>query len=257
MNEKLLISLGLTSVQAEILSCLLENKAQRASNIAKKTKRPRGVVYKGLEELISLKLASKKDGKAGITIFSAEHPANLEQILDKKEKDLAKAKSDFNSFLPDLVSAYNLISNKPGVKFYEGEEGLRKVLEDTLTSKTEICLLLNRESLNKEETFKEVNALFKKKREQLGIKKKIIRIEREPLHEPNTGLDYEKITAIRYLDKTCPPFKSSIQIYDNKISFQVINQEQIISIIIEDKNIYEMNKFIFDCLWEEAGRKII
>lgn len=255
MNEKILLGLGLTKVQAEIFDCLLQNGSQKANNIAKKTKRPRGVVYKGLEELISLKLALKKEGKAGITIFSAEHPANLEQILDKKEKDLARAKSTLESSLPDLVSAFNLISNKPGVKFYEGEEGLIKVLEDTLTSKTEICLLLNKESLNQEDTFREVNAQYKKKREKLNIKKKILRIGVEPFHEENLGDDYEKITDIRYLNRPTSPFKSSFQIYDNKISFQVINKEQIISIIIEDRNIYEMNKFIFDCLWDDAGKK--
>ncbi len=256
MNEKTLYNLGLTKVQAEIFDCLLQNGAQKAVDIAKKTKRPRGVVYKGLEELISLKLAIKKEGKAGITVFSAEHPSNLEQILEKKEKDLAKAKSVFENSLPDLVSAFNLISNKPGVRFYEGDEGLKKVLEDTLTSKTEICLLLDKEALNQEELFKDINASYKKKREKLGIKKKVIRVGKEPFHEANIGLEYEKITDIRYLDKAHLPFKSSIQIYDNKISFQVINQGQVISIIIEDKNIYEMNKFIFDCLWEDTEKKL-
>ena len=76
MNEKILYNLGLTKVQAEIFDCLLQNGAQKAVDIAKKTKRPRGVVYKGLEELISLNLAIKKDGQAGITVFAAEHPAN-------------------------------------------------------------------------------------------------------------------------------------------------------------------------------------
>lgn len=255
MNEKTLYNLGLTKVQADIFDCLLQNGAQKAVDIAKKTKRPRGVAYKGLEELIALKLAIKKEGKAGITVFSAEHPSNLEQILEKKEKDLAKAKSALESSLPDLVSAFNLISNKLGVRFYEGEEGLIKILEDTLTSKTEICLLLNKEALEKEEEFKKVNAIYKKKREQLGIIKKVIRIGAEPYHEASVSLDYQKITEIRYLDKPNNSFKSSIQIYDNKISFQVINKDKIISIIIEDKNIYEMNKFIFTCLWDDAGKK--
>lgn len=255
MNETILYNLGLTRVQAEIFNCLLENGPQKASDIAKKTKRPRGVAYKGLEELANLSLVTKKEARAGIFVFTAEHPSKLEKVLNQKEKDLEKTKSAFASSLPDLISAYNLASNKPGVRFYEGEDGLKKVLDDTLTSKTDICLLLDKESLNKEEQFKEVNALYKKRREQLGISKKIIRVGAEPFHEAGTGSEYQKITDIRYLNKTAAPFKSSIQIYDNKISFQVINKGQIISIIIEDKHIYEMNKFIFDCLWEEAGKE--
>lgn len=254
MNEKILLGLGLTKVQSEILDCLLQNGPQKASDIAKKTKRPRGVAYKGLEELIDLGLAIKKEGKLGVTMFAAEHPSNLAGVLEHREHELEKIKKSFTASLPDLVSAYNLISNKPGVRFYEGEEGLKKVLDDTLTSKTEICLLLDKETLNKEDEFKEANDIYKKKREKLGIKKKILRIGAEPFHEPSTGLDYEKITDIRYLNRPAVPFKSSIQIYDNKISFQVINQGQIISIIIDDKNIYEMNKFIFDCLWTDAEK---
>lgn len=255
MNEKTLYNLGLSKVQAEIFDCLLENGPQKAGDIAKKTKRPRGVAYKGLEELANLSLVSKKEAKAGIFVFAAEHPSNLEKVLEQKEKDLAKTKSAFESSLPDLISAYNLISNKPGVRFYEGEEGLKKALEDTLASKTEILLLLDKEALEKEQEFREINADYKKKREKLGIVKKVIRIGVEPYHEASFGSEYQKITDIRYLNKTNATFKSSVQIYDNKISFQVIDKGQIISIIIEDKNIYEMNKFIFNCLWEEAGRK--
>ena len=254
MNEKILLSLGLTKVQAEILTCLLENGSKKASDIAKITKRPRGVAYKGLEELIDLDLVIKKDVKQGIALFAAEHPSNLERVLERREKELEKTKKTFTSSLPDLISTYNLISNKPGVRFYEGEEGLRKVLDDTLTSKTDIYLLLNKEALNQEDEFKEVNDLYKKKREKLGIKKKIIRVGKAPFHEVSNALDYEKITDIRYLEKESLPFKTSLQIYDNKISYQVISQEKIISIIIEDKDIYEMNKFVFKHLWESIEK---
>lgn len=255
MNEKTLLSLGLTKVQAEILDCLLQAGPQKASDVAKKTKRPRGVAYKGLEELIDLNLVIKKEGRRGVASFAAEHPANLEKVLEKKEKDLEKTKQAFAASLPDLISAYNLIENKPGVRFYEGEEGVKKVLDDTLSSKTEIYLILNKKALDKEEEFKEINDLYKKKREGLGLKKKIIRVGRPPFHEPSTALNYEKITEIRYLDKTNTLFKSSLQIYDNKISYQVISHEKIISIIIDDKDIYEMHRFIFETLWNDLAKQ--
>jgi sugar-specific transcriptional regulator TrmB len=249
MNEKILLGLGLTKVQSEILDCLLQNGSQKASDIAKRTKRPRGVAYKGLEELIVLGLAIKKEAKAGITVFAAEHPSNLERVLDQKEKDLVKTKSAFAASLPDLISAFNLANNKPGVRFYEGEEGIRKVLDDTLESKTEIYMILNKDALSKEEEFNKLNSEYKIKREKTGIIKKIIRVGKEPFHEENTGENYEKITEIRYLDEEASPFKASVQIYNNKISYQVTDQGKMISIIIDDKNIYELHKFIFESLW--------
>ncbi len=255
MDKKILLKLGLTNVQAEIFDCLLQNGPLKASDIARKTKRPRGVTYKGLEELIDLGLISKKESKSSVTLFIVEHPANLEKVLEYREKELNKTKREFTASLPDLISSYNLINNKPGVKFYEGQDGFRRVLEDTLTSKTEICLLLDKSALQKEEEFRKINSWYKNRREQLGIPKRIIRIGADPFHEPNSNLDYKKITNIRYLNKHLVQFKSAIQIYDNKVSFQVINKEHLVSIIIENKNIYEINKFIFNSLWNEAGEK--
>jgi len=249
MNEKILLGLGLTKVQAETLDCLLQNGPQKASDIAKKTKRPRGVAYKGLEELITLGLAVKKEAKSGIAVFAAEHPSNLEKVLDQKEKDLDKTKSALAASLPDLVSAFNLASNKPGVRFYEGEEGIKKVLDDTLKSKTDIYMILNKEALATEEEFNRINSEYKIKREKIGVIKKIMRIGVPPVQAEKTSEDYKKITDIRYLDKESSPFKASIQIYDNKISYQVTSQDKMISIIIDDKNIYELHKFLFESLW--------
>ncbi|MFA5183934.1 MAG: helix-turn-helix domain-containing protein [Patescibacteria group bacterium] len=249
MYEKTLYNLGLSKVQAEILDSLLNSGPDKASNIAKKIKRPRGVAYKGLDELIRLNLVSKTEEVKGITIFAAEHPYNLETIAEQKEKEAIKHKQEFINALPDLISAYSLISNKPGVRFYEGEEGLRKILEDTLSSKTEIYLLLNKQALNEEGEFQEANLEYKQKREKLGIKKKIIRVGERPDQGSEQNSEYEKITAIRYLENLSATFKTSIQIYDGKISFQVINKGKIISILIENKDIYEMNRLMFETLW--------
>ena len=155
--------------------------------------------------------------------------------------------------MPNLVSNYNLTLNKPGVKFYEGESGMEKILDDTLTSKTEILLFINTDSLNEEAKFKEINEEYKRKRMRKGVKKRILRVGKKPEITFGTRDDrYDAITEIRYLEKTDLPFKSNVQIYDGKISYQIIDGANIISILIEDKNIYAMNKAWFEMLWEMA-----
>ena len=244
---------GLTKTQSTVLDHLLEFSDLKASEIAKVVHHPRGVVYKATEELLALGLVEKIEKEKGVTRYRAAHPRNLEQILDGKERELRENKKLFEEVLPNLSSSYNLTQNRPGVKFYEGAEGMEKILDDTLSSQTEILLFINTNSLTEEEQFREINAEYKRKRKFKGLTKRIIRVGKKPELTFGTSDDkYDAITEIRYLEKSPSVFKSSVQIYAGKISYQIIEGNNIISILVEDKNIYEMNKAWFETLWEIA-----
>lgn len=248
MYEKIINNLGLSKVQAEIFNCLLINGSDKASNIAKKIKRPRGVAYKGLEELVFMKLVIKDEGKKGIAMFSAEHPSHLEDILDKKEKEFKHSRQEFLNNLPDLISSYNLSNNKPGVKFYEGEEGIEKSLDDTLLAKDIIYTFADIEAVEK--NLKEINDTYSKKREKLGIKKRII-IADTPFNRNFLKHFNSQTTEFKFFPPEFYNFNSGVQIYDGKVSYQVISPENKMSIVIEDQNIYQMNKLLFEYLWDK------
>jgi sugar-specific transcriptional regulator TrmB len=245
-----LINIGLTKTQAVVFDYLLDNGEKKAIDISKKVGNPRGVVYTTLEELIKLGLAEKIENTGQIARFRAMHPRTLETVIEEKEKDLSKNKKMLAEILPLLSSKFNIGLHKPGIKFYEGEEGFRKILFDTLSSRTEVYLFINNEALTKEEKFKKINEEYKEKRKKLGLVKKIIRsgVKDETVNI-STDEVYEKITAIKYLNKETSSFKASMHIYDNKISYELIDENNFIAILIEDKNIYEMHKAFFDSLW--------
>ena len=199
-------------------------------------------------------LVEKQEKEGQIARFRASHPQNIEKMLEEAEKKLEQSKKAWADLLPQLVSSYNLTLNKPGIKFFEGEEGFKKVLYDTLTSKTEICLFIDTEAMKEEEKFREINEEYKNKRTKSGLKKKILRLRQKPELTFGTSDDrYDAITEIRYADKLPSHSKAAIHIYDGKISYQIIDGEKIIGILIEDKNIYEMNKAWFKMLWETAN----
>jgi len=250
MNEKILLGLGLTKVQSEIFSCLLQNGAKKASDIAKITKRPRGVAYKGLEELIDLGLVLKNEGKLGVALFTAEHPANLEKVLERREKELVKTKKEFAASLPDFVSAYNLISNKPGVKFYEGEEGVKKVLEDTLISNPDKKLCTFSDVASYATYLSDWNTnYYAPKRKKLGVFEKVI------IPDNTRALDYMKdyksneVTDILFIDHNNYPFATEINIYNNKVSFVTFSPDFMIGVIVENKEIYKTLLSIFNIVW--------
>lgn len=246
MNEKIFLGLGLTKVQSEIFSCLLQNGPKKASDVAKITKRPRGVAYKGLEELIDLGLVLKKESKLGVALFTAEHPSNLEKVLERREKELDKTKKEFTASLPDLVSAYNLVSNKPGVRFYEGISGFEKATFDTLTAKEEIYAFVDLAALEGE--FGEINKRYSAQREKMKIKKKLI-VADTPENRNFFKNFNNEITEVKFIKKEFYHFQSSLQIYNNKISYLTLDQANTISVIIDDKNIYSLNKLLFEYLW--------
>lgn len=245
MYKDILNELGLTKTQAEIMAYLLENGPAKVSVIAQKTSVPRGVAYKGLDELADLGLIEKKE-TAGIAIFQAEHPIKLEKIIENKEKEAGQARQRLVGLLPELVSMYNLANHKPGVYFYEGDEGIKQVLNDSLDSKTEIYTYADVEAVN--ESLREINARYAKERDKRGLKKKIIVPDTEASHK--FFLDYDKtITEIRYLGKDFYQFKTGMQIYDGKVSYQVIEPSHKLGIIIQDPNIYQMHKLLFEFIW--------
>ncbi|EKE11913.1 MAG: Transcriptional regulator, TrmB [uncultured bacterium] len=254
MENIILKQLGLNKNQILIYEYLLANGAQKASIIAKNTPLQRGVVYKTLDDLIEMGIIEKNEEENAIAHFTPLHPSTLKSLAESKIRTAQNTFNHLESEIGSLVSMYNLANNKPGIEFYEGIDGIKKVLEDTLKSKTEICLFLNRDALQKEEMFHEINEKYKVRRERAGVKKKIIRAGAKSLGDEEQKKEYQEITEIRYFEKNISPFKSSIQIYDNKISYQIIENGQVVSIIIEDRNIYEMNKAWFEYMWENSER---
>jgi sugar-specific transcriptional regulator TrmB len=245
---------GLTKTQSATMDYLLEHSETKASDIAKDIRHPRGVVYKALEELLALELVEKIEKTNQIARFRATHPQNLEKVLETKERELGQNKKILEEILPNLVSNYNLTLNKPGIMFYEGEDGMRKVLEDSLKSQTEICLFMNMDAATKESAFNKVNDEYVPKRIRAGIAKKIIEAGKKPeLTFGTSNEKYDALTQIRYIEKPMPLFKSALQIYDGKISYQIFDDKNIISILIQDKSIYEMHKAWFDLMWENLS----
>lgn len=251
MYTDLLRNVGLSEIQAKTLDFLLRNGESKAKDVAKGTDLARGVVYKALEELISLKLAEKKEKANQVATFRAEHPSKIEEFSSERENQAKKRKSEFLENLPNIISAYNLGNNKPGVKFLEGEDGIRIALFDTLKNTNEIYTFADVHAVKT--NVMEINEEYAEKRKKLGIKKKVIVADTEEnrayfsnYYSSHAGTD----TEVKFIKKEFCYFQTSMQIYSNKVSYQTLDKENKIAVIIEDKHIFEMHKLLFEYMWE-------
>ena len=245
----LIKNIGLPDSQAKIIAYLLTVPSAKASTITKKTTLPRGVVYSNLDKLIDQELVTKQDAPNAVSTFSLTHPSKLQNILQTKKKELQHQQQSLQNSLPELISLYNLSNNKPNIQFYEGIEGIKKVINDTLTSKTEIYTYADLEKVNK--YTRAINDEYTKKRDKLPITKKVLLVDSP--YTKSLLKDYKKTNlSVRFV-KNAKQFATVLQIYDGKISYTTLSKDKMIGIIIQDKNIFEMHKTLFENMWENAN----
>jgi len=255
MFKKIFLKSGLSPTQADILDYLYQNKEDRASGIARKIKKSRAIVYRDLDEMVKLKLVEKIEEPEKVAVFKIEHPSNIEKFFNKKEDQIKKDRDLFQNYLPDMVSSYNLINNKPGIRYYEGKEGIEIVAKDSLTAKGMIYSYIDTETVLNE--IADFANFYTKERLQKKITKKIIEPDKKFIRSylpKNNESEFDKksLTQTKLLAQNVFNMNTIVQIYDNKISYINFSGKDIISIIIEDPSIADFHKKIFEFNWENA-----
>ena len=165
---------GLSKEQAIVYEMLLKLGECPVSHIVKSLPATypfsRPLVYKILEELISLDMALKIEEKGKVTKYSPKHPIAISKIIDKQKEQIELTKKQFSITEGKLSSLFNLSVGKPGVQFFEGKDGVWEVLLDSLTATEEILTYADLESIAK--YIPDLNAEYSVIREDKNIKKR-------------------------------------------------------------------------------------
>jgi sugar-specific transcriptional regulator TrmB len=131
MELSALKNIGLTDDQVKTYMFLLENGSLTPPQLAQVSGESRTNAYMALKKLEELGLAvrAKVDKRLA---YKAISPARLEQLLDQREHALAAARQQLDESMPKLLSTYYTNAQRPGIRFYEGEDAIRNVYEDHL-----------------------------------------------------------------------------------------------------------------------------
>lgn len=247
-EENILIQAGLSGEQSLVYQALLDKGPERASDLSKWTGIKRGLIYKVLEQLEGMGLVSKNGGPGTVATFSPAHPSILLTNLERKEKEIALNKEMLVSSIGTLSSKYNLILGKPNVQFFEGKDGVEKVANDSIYSKSEILSYIDNEAVNK--YLADLNKKYVSERKKLNLKKKMLAVDTPYIRNHVKDMDKET-TEVRIIPKS-EAFGTVMQIYDDKISYVTVLENKKIGVIIEDSDIAKMHKIVFLALWEKA-----
>jgi len=242
MFEKILQNLGLNEKEVKIYLTCLKAGPSPVRRIAQESEINRGTAYDILRSLIDLGLISyyHKDKKQ---YFIAEDPNKIKDVLEKKQRELVKTQEEIEKIIPELKSLYNNAGAKPVVKFYEGYSGLKLILQDVINTAKNVSdrqYYVYSAATIKEYLYN-VYPEFSQDRIKADIKVQVISIG--PGGETR-GLDERKWLT----DKESTPTYTII--YAGRVAMiSVDSNHKPIGVIIEDNNIYQTQKMMFEFIW--------
>lgn len=244
MTEKILQKLGLSDKEIRVYLSCLKLGPSPVRRIAEISNINRGTAYDILKSLIDLGIISyyHKDKKQ---YFIAEDPEKLIDALEQKKRDLDDTKNEIAKIIPELKSIYNKAGAKPVVKFYEGYAGIKYILQDVLDmvsiQKEKMYYVYSSSSIK--EYLYNVYPDFSDDRIKKEIKVKVVSIGPGGKER---GLDERKWLTKK---ESAPTYTL---IYGGKVAMISVDQnKKPIGAIIEDQNIFETQKMVFEFTFEK------
>src|SRR3989338_11095230 len=162
--DEILTNLGLDKREAALYLATLELGEASAKDIAKKASIQRTYFYDISDKLIKSGFL-KQVAKGKKRLFSALEPERLLELEEKRFKQLKNA-------LPQFKALFNTKGQKSKIFYYEGLEGIRQIINDSLSFKSEVLFFETPQivALDQQRLLKE----YIKKRIALGIKVRVI-----------------------------------------------------------------------------------
>lgn len=242
MLEEKLIAQGLSQKEAQVYLALLQLGPATASQVADKASLKRTTVYNILPQLCS----------QGYIVQSFEKKKRIYYIEDVHdlEKHLEEKRIALQALLPELEAMHCLFPHKPKVRYYEGVGGLRDFYLHTLDRLAPGEVI--REyfgTVQFEQLFPQSFAEFyQQERARRKIPIKVIAADTSFSRTlPKRDIQLLRETIIVPRGKLA--FSGNLQMHKNHVAI-ISFTENFMGIVIESKEVYQMQKACFDMLWQ-------
>jgi sugar-specific transcriptional regulator TrmB len=241
--EQILKKFGFSENEIKVYLASLEMGPASAQDIAKKAGLKRTTTYSVLAYLVSRGVVGKTIVK-NKTRFVAEPPEKLLNLIGEIKENISKV-------MPQLEAIYNKNEIKPKITFFEGENAIHNVYEDTLKEKPQEILEWNTNAFF-ERFPKDYNYI--EKRTALGIKARRIAGKGSLWDTAHKNLDQKELAETLIVSKEIFDPKIEVNIYSNKVAF--MNYAENMSVIIESKAIADAMRQAYELSWKGAKNLI-
>lgn len=241
--EKLLKSLGFTDSEAKIYLTSLEMGPASVQDIAKKARVSRVTTYAVIESLaIQGLMSSVEKGKK--KMYVSEAPERLVSFVHNRVKSMEATLREIESSLQELKLIQR--GEKPIVRLFEGEEGIRAIQDDMLKTSPDVIFEMG--------NLDAIHSIFSN--DQLKPFKE--ELDRRKIRTQAIYLDPKQIdhvsrnnSAARFLPNDEFSFEGDVTVYDNKVALMTF-RGKVIGVLIESVELAQTMKEIFHLAWHCA-----
>jgi HTH-type transcriptional regulator, sugar sensing transcriptional regulator len=247
-QEKILQTIGLSPGESKVYLSLIKLGQVSSGQIIKNTTVSRSKIYEILDRLHTKGLVSKitKESK---TLYLAQPPQKIKQLLTNKEKEIAKQQEIIDNILPTLTKIYQNKTPKNSTEVFTGDKGVISALNNLLDKQEKNEEYFVFSIVDVPEKFeKHLNNLYK--RLTKGNTKIRIIFSKKVQKEIVQKYSNKKLIQARSLPKE---FSSPtvFNIYKNKTAIIVWATEPI-AILIKNQEIANSFKNYFEIIWNAA-----
>ncbi len=244
-------SVGFTDKQAKVYVAALFLGPSAVQKISEQAEINRATAYVILDELAQMGLVSEStQGKK--TVFVAEPPEAIDRYLDSQVKFLDAKKNELKDLLPSLneTSRSTDVDVAPQVRFYKGREGILQTNADKfrkIKPDSTIYGMSNTDEVEKMfpgHFVENPNRRLKKK----VASKAFYYYSDENEVKSNKNL----MRQIKRIDK---PITADFTFYPTSAALITYNGENSVGIVIENKQIAETLRTLFEMAWEKDSKK--
>jgi HTH-type transcriptional regulator, sugar sensing transcriptional regulator len=239
---KVLDLIGLKEKDMKVYTSILQLGTAPLRKIADEANLNRGTTYEALKRLMEHGLVSYVDAKSH-RYFTAEDPQKITGLATRREVALQDARSKLKEVVPELQALLGRSKHRPSVRYYEGDSGVREILEDVL--KTTEATSDKRFRIYSSEGLRDLIAKawpgFIKKRIRKRVTVRAIAIGKGGRTH---GLDERKWLT----EANRAP--SYIFIYPGKTAYVSVDERrELFGVIIDDEAVAATQEMIFDAMW--------
>lgn len=244
-----LTTLGMSDKEAQVYLAMLETGPSSVQDIAKKAGVNRATTYVMLEALKRRGLVSSVEhGKK--THFTAESPEHLMAQVERERSTVEEKLTRLQTAMPDFMSLFNAIEDKPKVRFFEGLEGISACREAMMQFKQDEVgrafikydqRMLELANYNQTQRFKLINEMS--------------RVKVLYALDPGTTLPaFDGRVELREVPAGIPIFHGELDFLKDAIVV-FIYQSRPLAVIIESAEVAQMFKSFFELAWLAAAKK--
>jgi HTH-type transcriptional regulator, sugar sensing transcriptional regulator len=249
MINEILKNLGLNDKEITVYLALLPLGSSPASVLAQRTGITRSTAQYTCQQLVKRGLF-RTIQKHGTFIYYPEPPEKLLYILKGEEKLIESKEKMLGKILPGLIQMRNPEANLPKVQFFEGIDGVIKLLNDHLPERGDLFGTFHTTGdIDK----RIMNYFFE---EYIEVRSKKLSNAWIIYSDYPMTREYRKKTKARYpntrgifIDPEEFPFDSDFMIYGTKTAHYTLRKNQEMGVIIDNADLTLTQKSFFRMAW--------